>query len=320
MNKICLLLPFYGKWPSFLNLFLESCKYNDWIDFVFLTDLIPPDGAPRNVYYHKLSFKELNSLFREKLNFDFELANPYKLCDLRPAFGVVFEDYLKAYDFWGFGDIDLVFGEIRSFVNLKALQQYDVLCFRKEWCSGSFSIFRNCDSINLLFLREPRHKNIFKDPEFRGFDECGKLFLEVKNGLDLLDEQFVPPNFTTILLNAQRNGEVTIHFKTLIKESIRSGELLCWEKGKLYSVNSGKEYLLFHYVMEKKKYSFFFPQWLNVPIRFYIDDTGFFTEEEIRMKSLIRVNRKIKGMLRFGLDILPRVKRKYIRSISLSWV
>ena len=34
--------------------------------------------------------------------------------DLRPAYGVLFEEYLDGYDFWGHCDLDVLFGRIRD--------------------------------------------------------------------------------------------------------------------------------------------------------------------------------------------------------------
>ena len=42
------------------------------------------------------------------------LDRPYKLCDFKPAYGFIFGEYLKEYDYWGHCDIDIVWGDLRG--------------------------------------------------------------------------------------------------------------------------------------------------------------------------------------------------------------
>ena len=44
--------------------------------------------------------------------------SPYKLCDYKPVYGLIFDEDLQDYDFWGHCDVDLIFGDIRKFINL----------------------------------------------------------------------------------------------------------------------------------------------------------------------------------------------------------
>lgn len=83
------------------------------------------------------------------------IERPYKLCVLRPAYEDIFSEYLDCCDFWGFGDIDLIYGNIRDFASDKVLAKFDVFSARKEYISGSFSLFRNNDFINGLYKRSP---------------------------------------------------------------------------------------------------------------------------------------------------------------------
>ena len=49
------------------------------------------------------------------------------------------------YDFWGYCDIDLIFGNIRKFITDDILDKYDKILSR-----GHFTLFRNKDSINTI--------------------------------------------------------------------------------------------------------------------------------------------------------------------------
>ena len=39
-----------------------------------------------------------------------------KLCDYKPAYGLIFEDELIGYDYWGFCDTDILLGDIYQFL------------------------------------------------------------------------------------------------------------------------------------------------------------------------------------------------------------
>lgn len=55
------------------------------------------------------------------------LEKPYKLCDFRPLYGEIFSNYVDGYDFWGYCDCDLIFGDIRKFLTEELLSTKDYL-------------------------------------------------------------------------------------------------------------------------------------------------------------------------------------------------
>ncbi len=116
-NKSILLLScYFGKLPWYFDYFVHSCKYNPTVSFLIITDddtYTKP--LPGNV---KLIYKTLNDislLATEKLGFEINIKYGYKLCDFKPAYGLIFSELLKEYDFWGHCDIDIKY----------CLQMYD---------------------------------------------------------------------------------------------------------------------------------------------------------------------------------------------------
>lgn len=82
------------------------------------------------------------------ISFDFNIAlpSPYKLCDFRPIYGKLFQQYINGADFWGFGDIDLIYGDIRQFITENVLQNYDLI---SGW--GHLTLVRNNDYWNNFY-------------------------------------------------------------------------------------------------------------------------------------------------------------------------
>lgn len=83
------------------------------------------------------------------------LETPYKLCDYRPMYGLIFEDYLNGYQYWGHCDNDLIFGCITNFVSDEQLERYDRIFTR-----GHLTIYRNIDEVNRFFQKDSICKDL----------------------------------------------------------------------------------------------------------------------------------------------------------------
>lgn len=66
------------------------------------------------------------------------LEKPYKLCDYRKLYGAIFQDYLGNYEFWGYCDIDVIFGDLDSFISDEVLSIFDKIGTR-----GHLTLYRN---------------------------------------------------------------------------------------------------------------------------------------------------------------------------------
>ncbi|MBO7521566.1 MAG: hypothetical protein J6T16_04930 [Opitutales bacterium] len=111
---------------------------------------------------------------RDKIQkcFDFkiELEYPYKLCDYRVAYGEIFKEELKNYDFWGYCDIDLLWGNIRKFYTDEILSSYEKIGFQ-----GHSTLYKNTPSVNALYKTKidaaPTYREIFTSNKNLFFDE-----------------------------------------------------------------------------------------------------------------------------------------------------
>lgn len=144
-KKIALIIPWFGPLPPYFPVWLESAKANPDVDFLFYTDQKAQIDAP-NFRVHRLSLDDLRRRFERILNRSLQIPNGYKLCDYRPSFGLLFEDELRGYDFWGHCDIDLVFGQIRRFLTDEILSAYD-----RFYAYGPLSVYRNSANMRRAF-------------------------------------------------------------------------------------------------------------------------------------------------------------------------
>lgn len=110
--KIAFILPYFGKFDSLFPLWLESCRYNADIDWLLFTDDRRDFHYPVNVKVHYMEFSELQERVQSLYDFPIALASPYRLCNFKPAYGEIFENYLGGYDAWGFCDNDMLYGDM----------------------------------------------------------------------------------------------------------------------------------------------------------------------------------------------------------------
>lgn len=158
MNKIAFIIPYFGKFNNYFQLFLNSCERNENVTWIIFTDDQTEYKWPNNVKRYLTTFKEIKHRFKSKFDFEISLERPYKLCDFRPTYGYVFEEYLSEYDFWGYCDTDLIWGRIENFISDEMLNDYD-----KVGIYGHCTLIRNSKECNRLFMKPIGTKVIYKD-------------------------------------------------------------------------------------------------------------------------------------------------------------
>jgi len=128
MHRIVFIITYMGKYPWYFPYFLHSCRYNPTIDFLIFTDNNDLNiDLPANVKIIPNSLEQFKADAAQALGFDVAVQSGYKLCDFKPAYGYIFADYIKDYDFWGYCDVDVIFGNIRTFMTDEMLDEYESL-------------------------------------------------------------------------------------------------------------------------------------------------------------------------------------------------
>lgn len=148
MKQYSALCCYFGKWPNHFQAWLSSCKYNVGIDFYLVTDISASGfDVPHNVHIVEMSFAEVVQLVRSKFpNVEISLSTPYKLCDFKTAYGYIFDHIFSNYSYWGFFDIDTIWGNILNFVP----ENSDSHLVRIFPC-GHLSFIRNIAPYNKIF-------------------------------------------------------------------------------------------------------------------------------------------------------------------------
>jgi hypothetical protein len=169
---IRLVVPHFGPRPPYFPLVLRSMARNPDVHWLLFTEA-PVPGAPPNVDVVGCDFEGLAKRIRAHFEFDVRLADPYKLCDFRPAFGEIFADELAGYDFWGHCDLDVLFGRIRDHLPPAAFEA-DKILFQ-----GNFALYRNTPEAARWYRHEVgriSYRDVMTTPEPRHFDEWGGIY------------------------------------------------------------------------------------------------------------------------------------------------
>lgn len=171
INKICMVIPYFGKWPEWFSLYLYSCSKVGKIDFFFFTDCGIPKTIYSNTKFVEISYEKYCEQVSRKLNIAFHPLNPYKLVDLKPFLHLIHKEIIEKYDFWGFSDIDLVYGNISSLINDMSLLKYDLITSHSDRLAGHFTVIRTKSSYSLAYQRIPDWREKLSSPTNYGLDE-----------------------------------------------------------------------------------------------------------------------------------------------------
>jgi hypothetical protein len=154
-----------------MNFFVESCKWNPDVRWRFYTDCGEPENTASNVDYVPISFDKYKALARARLGIAFDPPDPYKLCDLRPTLGFIHNQDIAGHPFFGYGDLDVIYGNVSSFYGQERLADFDIVSTHPERFSGHFAVLRNTPAICSAFERISNYRTLLETPHCVGMDE-----------------------------------------------------------------------------------------------------------------------------------------------------
>ena len=219
---------YFGKLPEHFPMFLKSVEMNSTVDFLLITDCTVAN-APSNFSVHTCSFEEMRDRLQDLFEFQIVLDRPYKLCDYKPVWGLAFREYLEGYDFWGYCDLDMIFGDIRAFLPDSILEKHD-----KIYKLGHLTYYRNTDENNSRYQLDNwiTYKEAFTTSEIVAFDEiAGMQNIYDKYGFftyfsrDYADITYGKVRFTLSYFHVPEE---------LVPTNNYDKQVFFWENGKVY--------------------------------------------------------------------------------------
>jgi len=249
-KQIAFVVTYFGELPFYFPAFQISCSYNPHIQWLIFTDCDAPKDLPANITFINISIGDFNTLATQKLGYEIQIVSDflYKICDFKPAFGVIYEDYLREYSFWGHCDIDIVWGKIDHFVDSKILHEYDIITSRPGRISGHFGLYRNTDKINSVFIAMPVTENLLKQ-----FTTCERLdevhftnYLRELVGYNFLSRMKMPWHKKSFRPRVYWHKVLTTAGKHQRELSANPEKYFKWKQGNVYHTD-GSEMMYLHF-------------------------------------------------------------------------
>jgi hypothetical protein len=149
--KKILITPYFGKFPEWFHKFEPPQGY-DWLLDVNLN-----------------AFKKR---VKEKLGIECPIVyGTGKLWDYRATLGLLYEEELKGYDYYGHMDFDVCFGDVDKWFPDEQINELDVWSNHDKYICGFFSLYKNHRDVNNLFTNYPDWKEKLIYPEPNGWVE-----------------------------------------------------------------------------------------------------------------------------------------------------
>lgn len=281
-HRIALILGWFGEWPFWMPAFLVSCAKNPSINWFIFSNSPPPETLPANVKIWPTTLEAFNKRATQALGVEVNIPSDYayKLCDLKIAYGRIFEQELREFDFWGCCDMDIVWGKIRRFLLPSLLNRYDVITSRPNRIAGHFCLFRNTPEITDLFRSIPNlEQHILANRECRRLDENELTKVLTRADKDVLG--------AFIKRKTQNSSVPRVYWEQFLAPNGRhqlrllEDESLCmrWQDGRVYDADSDEMmYLHFHRIRRTMTSIDFSAD--SPPREFAITATGFFASRE----------------------------------------
>ena len=226
MKSICYIVPYFGTLPKSFPLWLMSCKANPTIDWKIFTDDKTKYDYPENVKVTYCTFDDIRDKFQKHFDFPIVLDRGWKLCDYKLAYGEMFEEELKGYDFWGHCDVDLIWGDIRKYYTDELLDKFDKIGFLAH-----STLYRNTPKVNsryrVIIDDVTDYKQVFSSSKGWAFDEIG--IEDIYNHLNI-------PYYKGVDFANLTKYETKFHLDVLPESDEYKNDLqvFTWENGKIF--------------------------------------------------------------------------------------
>jgi len=227
------------------------------------------DNLPPNVEIVDMTAEQFAELVEKKLGvkpnmFTTKSGVPsVHITDFYVASGIIFEDYIKGFDFWGITNMDIVYGRLSHFVPDSLLEHCDIFSDDINTINGIFCLFRNTPKVNNLFKEIPDWQAKFTQ------QPCKKCLGEGGNhtlfGTDEYDLTNVVRKKTFEELKFLFPLYYPMHGHDRLEHQVPEPKLSIKEDGSLWELSSdvahpnwaharpliGREILLYHFMRTK---------------------------------------------------------------------
>lgn len=311
LPPILLFSAYMGKMSySFTPLTFESMRWNPQVHFTIIN--VIEDGSNQadhtlalanemkiaNLEIKVVTMSQLRTRVQERLNITvpFDSSWYYKLCDYKPVLAYLFPESfnrpagLEPYKFWGYGDLDVVWGNFSRYAHWF---QGDYPFVVSGWfgTTGAAAFYINEPYTINLFMSDPKFVPLLADKSYHNLDEGGTQ----TNEKDVVDQgshaiSWMQKKYQADHQLKQNYGKVWQDHCFLDQgDSQDWAGPVAWVKGNLRVVKGsavfppGRELLFYHrpeknfdvpkeirrlYIKDMIEYGYLLPNWIALISRF----------------------------------------------------
>jgi glycosyltransferase involved in cell wall biosynthesis len=168
-SRIYLIICYYGAFPNYFQLYLNSLGENKIITVILVTDIdLTSYELPTNLIHVNMPISQVkqraHSFLKKEypdknINADDLITINYKLVDFKIIFPLLFREFIPATpnDFVGWGDCDLIYGDLSNFIKIE--ENYDII----GGFHGHFTAIKNNEDFKYLFKNIPDYFELCTD-------------------------------------------------------------------------------------------------------------------------------------------------------------
>lgn len=137
--------------------------------------------VPDNVKVIEAAMHDIYDQAEQTYGIQFGNRFPYKLCDLKSFYSEIFREELEPYEFWGYGDCDVAYGELPCFGEFDLYcgchERHDMDMVKSEtplgrwFVPGHFVMMRNNEAGRSIMEHLPTGRKLLADGVNRYIDE-----------------------------------------------------------------------------------------------------------------------------------------------------
>lgn len=208
-----LIVPFFGQLPDWYENWERNVERMREFGYDFLHD------------EDEDSFRDR---VRDKLGIEPPpMENTGRVWNFRPAFGVLYEDEIKDFDWWGHTDFDVVYGRVENWYTDDFLADFDIAANGFDYISGPWTLYRNTPVVNTLFLQTDEWRGRMEGEDAshgwaeKGFTEIVNNYHRIRRRYDYFQTKDLN-DFSTLTLHddgrlMEGNTEVCLaHFRRAV--------------------------------------------------------------------------------------------------------
>jgi hypothetical protein len=169
-GKALLIVPYFGRFGPWFELYLHGLASQHTLDLLLLSDMEPPP-LPGNARRVEMTLDQLRERANACLPIPVRLERMRNICDLRPAYGIIFAEYTRDYPYWAFGDEDVLYGDVDKMLAPHLDGHFDFVVPASNGKSGHLTLIRNSARASELALTDPAYKDVLVSREHWAYDE-----------------------------------------------------------------------------------------------------------------------------------------------------